>query len=141
MNWKTLKWFIVVTLVFMLGAIGGGAASDTVEWNVYRTLQLDETPLDVLITPDARRIFVLTNKGEILVYSSTTSIEATLKVGKQVDQIELGPGEDTLILKSSKDKTIQIVSLDFVKNINISGSPFKGSENAPIVIAAFDDFQ
>ncbi len=132
---------MLVASVMVLGAFGGGAASDTVEWNVYRTLQLDETPLDVLITPDARRIFVLTNKGEILVFSSTTNIEATLKVGKQVDQIELGPGEDTLILKSSKDKTIQIVSLDFIKNINISGSPFKGAENAPIVIATFDDFQ
>jgi len=141
MKWKTLKLIMLVASVMVLGAFGGGAASDTVEWNVYRTLQLDETPLDVLITPDARRIFVLTNKGEILVFSSTTNIEATLKVGKQVDQIELGPGEDTLILKSSKDKTIQIVSLDFIKNINISGSPFKGAENAPIVIATFDDFQ
>ncbi len=141
MKWKTLKLIMLVASVMVLGAFGGGAASDTVEWNVYRTLQLDETPLDVLITPDARRIFVLTNKGEILVFSSTTNIEATLKVGKQVDQIELGPGEDTLILKSSKDKTIQIVSLDFIKNINISGSPFKGPENAPIVIATFDDFQ
>jgi hypothetical protein len=141
MNWKTLKWIMVVFSVLVLGAFGGGAASDTVEWSVYRTLQLDETPLDVLITPDGRRIFVLTNQGEILVYSSTTNIEATLKVGKHVDQIELGPGEDTLILKSGKDKTIQIVALDFIQNVNISGSPFKGPENAAIVIAAFDDFQ
>jgi hypothetical protein len=125
----------------VLGAFACGAASDTVEWEVYKTLQLDATPLDMLITPDGRRIFVLTNQGEILVYSSTTNIEATLKVGKNVDQMELGPGDDTLLLRSSKDRTIQIVALDFIQNVNISGSPFKGPENAPIVIAAFDDFQ
>jgi hypothetical protein len=102
---------------------------------------LDATPLDVLITPDARRIFVLTDQGEILVYSSTTNIGSTLKVGKHVDQIELGPGEDTLILKSGRDKTVQIVTLDFIQSINVSGSPFKGPENAPIVVATFDDFQ
>jgi hypothetical protein len=141
MNWKKLKWITVFTSLIVLGFFAGGAASGTVEWNVYRTLQLDATPLDVLITPDARRIFVLTDQGEILVYSSTTRIEATLKVGKHVDQIELGPGEDTLILKSGRDKTVQIVSVDFIQNINVSGSPFKGPENAPIVVAAFDDFQ
>ena len=141
MNWKTLIWITVVFSVIVLGAFAGGAASDTVDWEIYKTLQLDATPLDMLISPDARRIFVLTNQGEILVYSSTTNIEATLKVGKHVDQIELGPGDDTLLLRSSKDKTIQIVALDFIQNINISGSPFKGPENAPIVIAAFDDFQ
>jgi hypothetical protein len=141
MNWKTLKWLMVVTSVIVLGAFAAGAASDNVEWKVYRTLQLDATPLDMLITADGRRIFVLTNQGEILVYSSTTNIEATLKVGKQVDQIELGPGEDTLLLKSGKDKTIQIVFLDFIQKVNISGSPFKGPENAPIVIATFNDFQ
>ena len=132
---------MVFTSVIVLGAFAGGAASDNVEWNVYKTLQLDATPIDLAITPDGRRIFVLTDQGEILVYSSATNIEATLNVGKHVDQIKLGPGEDTLILKSGKDKTVQIVTIDFIQNINVSGSPFKGAKNAPIVIATFDDFQ
>ncbi|MEJ2102017.1 MAG: hypothetical protein P8X68_18895 [Desulfobacterales bacterium] len=141
MNWKKLQWIMVVASVIVLGAISGSPASDKVEWNVYRTLQLDKTPIDMVISPDGRRIFVLTNQGEILVYSSTTNLEATLKVGKQVDQIKLGPGEDTLILKSSKNKTVQLVGLDFIHNINVSGAPFKGPEDAAVVIAVFDDFQ
>ena len=118
-----------------------GLASDTVEWNVYQTLQLDTTPIDMAISADGRRIFVLTDQGEVLVYSSATNIEATLNVGKNVDQIKTGPREDTLILRSAKDKTVRIVTLDFIQNINISGSPFKGPENAAVVIAVFDDFQ
>ena len=141
MNLKKLQWIMVVTSVIVLGAISGSPASDNVEWNVYRTLQLDTTPIDMVISPDGRRIFVLTDQGKILVYTSTTNIEATLDVGKQVDQIKLGPGEEMLILKSSKDKTVQLVSLDFIQDINVSGAPFKGPENAAVVIAVFDDFQ
>jgi WD40 repeat protein len=141
MNWKKLKSIIVVTAAIVLGTFSIGAASDNVQWNVYKTLQLDATPIDLVISPDGSRIFVLTDQGEIRVYASTTNVEATLKVGKQVDQIKLGPAEDTLILKSSKDKTIELITLDFVQNINVSGSPFKGPEDAPVVIAVFDDFQ
>jgi hypothetical protein len=141
MKWKTLKWIMVFSSVIVLGAFVGGAASDNVEWNVYKTLQLDATPIDLAISADGRRIFVLTDQGQILVYTSTTNIEATLDVGKHVDQIKLGPGEEMLILKSSKDKTVQLVTLDFIQNINVSGAPFKGPENAAVVIAVFDDFQ
>ena len=131
MNWKKLKWITVFTSLIVLVVFAGAAASDTVEWNVYRALQLDATPVDLVITPDGRRIFVLTDQGEILVYSSTTNIEATINVGKDVDQILLGPGEDTLILKSGKNKTVQVVLIDFVKDINTAGSPFKGPKDAP----------
>lgn len=141
MNWKTLKWIMVFSAAIVLGAFAGDAAADNVEWNVYKTLQLDATPIDLAMSTDGRRIFVLTDQGQILVYSSTTNIEATLNVGKQVDQIKLGPGEETLILKSSKDKTVQLVTLDFIQNVNVSGAPFKGPEDAAVVIAVFDDFQ
>ncbi len=52
-----------------------------------------------------------------------------------------GPRGSTLILKSGKNKTVQIVTLDFIQKINVSGAPFKGAEDAAVVIAVFDDFQ
>ena len=141
MKWKKFSRIMVFISVIVMGGFGAALASDTVEWNVYQTLQLDATPIDMAISADGRRIFVLTDQGEVLVYSSATNIEATLNVGKNVDQIKTGPREDTLILRSAKDKTVRIVTLDFIQNINISGSPFKGPENAAVVIAVFDDFQ
>jgi hypothetical protein len=53
----------------------------------------------------------------------------------------MGPGGDSLILNSNKNKTVQIIVLDFIQNINIFGSPYKGSDDAPVVVAVFDDFQ
>ena len=141
MNWKNFKSTMVLPLVIILSAFSGVLASDNVEWNVYKTMQLDATPIDVALTADGRRIFVLTEQGEVLIYSSTNKLEAKIDVGKHVDQIKLGPGGETLILRSGKNKTVELVTLDFIQKINTSGSPFKGPEDAPVVIAVFDDFQ
>jgi DNA-binding beta-propeller fold protein YncE len=141
MKLKQLAWIMVFTSVIVFGGLSTGPASGAVESQVYRTLKLDAAPIDMAISPDGRRLFVLTDQGEVLVYSSATNIEATINVGQNVDQIKIGPQEDTLILKSTRDKTIQIVALDFIQKINVSGSPFKGPEDAAVVIAVFDDFQ
>jgi DNA-binding beta-propeller fold protein YncE len=141
MKREKIKLVLVLAMAIPIGALSNSFASDNVEMNVYKTLQLEETPIDVAVSPDGRRIFVLTDRGEVVVYSSAAKIEARIDVGQQVDQIKLGPRGESLILKSSKNKTVQIVTVDFIQKINISGSPFKGPENAPVVIAVFDDFQ
>ena len=116
-------------------------AAENVEFNILRTLRLETTPIDVAITPDGRQIYVLNDRGEILVYSSTHKLEGKIKVDNQVDQIKLGPRGDTLILTSSQIKTIQLATVDFIKNINTTGAPFKGAEYAKVEIVVFDDFQ
>jgi DNA-binding beta-propeller fold protein YncE len=107
MNWKNFKSIMMLTTVIILGAFTNGLTSGTVEWNVHKTLQIGEKPIDVAITPDGRRIFVLTEQGEVLIYSSTTKMEAKIDVGQHVDQIKLGPRGDTLILTSGENKTVQ----------------------------------
>ncbi len=128
-------------LVIVLGAFSNLQASENVEWSVYQTLQVDATPIDVALSPDGRKIFVLTDKGEVLIYSRNTQPEARINVGKHVDQIKSGPRGDTLILSSGKNKTVQVIGIDFIQKINTSGSPFKGPADARVVIAVFDDFQ
>ena len=141
MNWKIRKWIMVVVLLIAPGVFAGALASDNLEWDVFQTLNLEASPIDVAVTYDGRKIFVLTDQGEILVYSSSTKPEAKINVGQHVDRIKLGPRGDTLILSSGKNKTVQVVTIDFIKTINTSGSPFKGPEDASVVIAVFDDFQ
>ena len=141
MKRDNINLILLLTMAIVLGAFTNSFASDNVEMNVYKTLQLEETPIDVAVSPDGRRIFVLTDQGEVVIYSSAGKIEAKIDVGQHVDQIKLGPRGDTLILKSGKNKTVQVVTVDFIQNINVSGSPFKGPEDAAVVIAVFDDFE
>ena len=141
MKLENIKLILLFTMAIMLGVFTNSFASDNVEWNVYKTLQLDATPIDVAVSPDGRRIFVLTDQGEVIIYSSTGKIEAKIDIGQHVDQLKLGPKGASLILSSGKNKTVQIVTLDFIQKINVSGAPFKGAEDAAVVIAVFDDFE
>jgi hypothetical protein len=48
---------------------------------------------------------------------------------------------DVLFLSSHKNKTVKIILLDFILDISIAGSPYKGPDTAPVVITVFSDFQ
>jgi DNA-binding beta-propeller fold protein YncE len=124
-----------------MGSITMCYAAASVEWNVLKTLQLDTAPIDVAVSPDGKLIFVLTEQGQILIYSSGGSLKDNIDVGNHFDHIKVSPRGEKLILNSRKNKSVQVITLDFIQDINVSGSPFKGSEDAAVVVAVFDDFE
>lgn len=125
-------------LVVVLSSTPGFA---TVEWDIKNTLKLETPPIDVAISRDGQFIYVLADQGNLLIYSSDGSLKEKIKLETPVDQIQAGPTEDLLLLSSKKDRTVQFLTLEFVKNINISGSPFKGSPDAPVAVVVFSEFQ
>ena len=141
MQFKNKKTKVLLAVLILVGSITMSYAATGVDWEVQKTLQLESEPIDVAASPDGRRIFVLNNLGQILIYSSAGSFLHQIVVGKQFDRVTVSPRGDQLILNSRKNKSVQIITLDFIQDINVSGSPFKGSENAPVVVAIFDDFE
>ena len=129
----------LLSLSFIFAVFVHGHAE--VEWNLHRTFKTQKAPLDVDVSINGRWVFVLTEQGEILIYSSNGRLKDTIHVGDTIDEIKAGPREDILFLSSRKDSTVQLITLDFIQNINVSGSPFKGPADAPIAIAVFSDFQ
>ena len=131
-----------IGLSFALLILMGTAASSfaNVEWGFEHTFQMDQSPLDVAVSPDGKHIFVLTSSG-IFVYSQDGKLEDKIDVGYPVDQIKIGPGGKQLFITSRKNKTVQAVTMDFIVDINVSGSPYKGRQDAPVVIAVFSDYQ
>ena len=109
-----------------------------VEWDVWQTFETEETPLDVAAT--AKLLFVLTDRGQVLIYLPNGKLTGKIPVGKSIDRIDTTPGGNALFLSSRIDKKIKILSLDFIQQINTLG-PFKGTVEAPVVIAVFSDFQ
>ena len=112
-----------------------------VESSVIKTLNLDGPPLDVAVSPDGQKLYILTDNGRILIYSDQGQLSDTLTVDKDIDAIRISRSGDILFLSSQKSKQVQIVLVDFIQDIDISGSPYKGPENAPVVITVFSDFQ
>ncbi len=118
-----------------------GHSDASVESQVLRTYKLEKTPLDVAVSFSGKWIFVLTDKGEIQIYSGDGRLNDTLSVGKSIDGIQVSPRDDIIFLTSRKNKTFQILALDYIQNIDISGLPYKGPADAPVVVAVFDDYQ
>ena len=58
-----------------------------------------------------------------------------------MDGIKVGPEQDILLLTSRQNKTVEILVLDFIQNLDVSSSPFKGPADAVVTVAVFSDFQ
>ena len=134
------KTAVFLTILFSVMAFQTVCLAD-VDWNVLKTFNLEEPPLDIAFSGNRNHIYVLNNKGQILIFNPSGSLLDKIEVGPDIDRMQLIQGSDVLFLTSRKNKTIQIVQLDFVQKINIAGSPYMGPDNAPVVIAVFSEFQ
>lgn len=135
-NRSAILLLIAVVLLALSFSVNGA-----VEGDVRKTLNLESPPLDLAASLNGKYIYVLTDQGSILIYSVDGKLEDKISVGSQVDSIKVGPWEDVILLISKKNKQVQILLLDFIKDIDLSNSPFKWPADAPVEIAVFSDFQ
>lgn len=134
---------IVVLLLIGLAITCGTSlgASGTIEWELEKKLTLEATPLDLTSTADGSKVFVLLEGGKLLICSDRGEILDHLDVAPQSDSIEVAPAGDKLFITSTKNKSLQIVGIETIYDIDVLGSPFKGPVQAPIEIVLFSDFQ
>jgi protein-disulfide isomerase len=131
---------ISILLLFAV-ALPAAAPAAVLDWNVIKTLKIKDDPIDLAFSTSRNQIYVLTTAGEILVYDADGSLVESIAVGNGFDQMRHIQGSDILFLTSRKDKTVKIIELEYVQEIDLSGSPSKGPEDAPVKIAVFTDFQ
>ncbi len=136
-----IRLFTLLPLALCLIFGTGGDAFGKAELGLQKNLTLEEAPLDMATSPDGQKLFLLLAGGTVQIYSAAGKLEDTLRVDAGADRIEVSPKGDRLYLSNSKAGTLQITAVDYIQNINTVGSPFKGPENAPVVVAVFDDFQ
>lgn len=129
---------LIISLILSISVSVGSA---TLEWEILSTLKLDSPPLDMAVAPDGKSVYILTHNGEIQVYDLDGRLTDKIEIQEPADQIKLGPGGDQLFVTDRQNKIVKVIQLEFIKQITINGSPFKGPENAPVVIADFSDFE
>ena len=118
------KSCLVLLILFFLTASSRVCA--TVEWNIQNTVKTDALPLDVAVSTDGRSIFVLTDDGNVIIYNKNGKLKDTIRVGTHVDQIKIGPSGERLFATSRQNRTVEVITLTFIRKINILGSLFKG---------------
>jgi hypothetical protein len=111
------------------------------DWQVRQKLQLEQAPIDMLVSANNKWVYILTSDGQIVIYATSGQLKDKIRVGSDVDQIKAGPRDDMLFLLSRKSKSVQIITIDFTEEIATRGSPVKGPADAPVTVAVFSDFQ
>ena len=115
--------------------------SAEIEWKIRKQVPLTSAPLDNAVSADGELLYIL-SAGEILVYSLTKNKTInTIPIESEYDNITVSPRGNSLIVTSSAGKSLKIIDLEFIYNIDISGLPLKGPADAPVTVAVFSDYQ
>jgi hypothetical protein len=131
---------IALVLLVCLGLLSVGAHA-TVEWQSIQTAEIGKKLADVAVTPDGWWTFTVTANGEVLIYSAAGKLEDTLQAGGGFDGIACSATGDRIYLSNRAAGKLQIVEIEFIREINTAGSPFLGPPEAPVTVVVFSDFQ
>ena len=118
-----------------------GLVMAEVEKGDSRIFKLDAKPIDMATSADGQYTFVLTEGGKVFILDRSGTLKDTLTVNESVISIGTSPKGDFLLLADSKENTLEVVKISFVVDIDITGLPFKGPADAPVVVAVFSDYQ
>ena len=111
-----------------------------VDWVPADSWEAASAPLDSALTEKGGRLFLLT-PGEVLIYSAQGVEEGRIPVEKTVDRIDVSPAGDLLYLFSGQSRKVRTVSIEYIRKIDSSGSPFLGPPGAQVELVVFSDFQ
>jgi hypothetical protein len=118
-----------------------GLVMAEVEMGQSKTFKLDAKPIDMTSSADGKYTFVLAEGGKVFILDGSGTLKDTLTVSESVMSIGTSPKGDFLLLADSKENTLEVVKISFVVDIDITGLPFKGPADAPVVVAVFSDYQ
>ena len=135
------RYFVGVILIMFVCLICPWSASAEVDWQVQQTINLEKKPIDVALSARGSYLFILTDDGVVHVYDKTGNFKGLIEAGKNVDGITCGPNENLLILKNKKKREIRTIIVEYIQNIDIEGSPYRGNADASVVIVVFTDYQ
>ena len=132
---------ILMLSVALLPLPAFGQSTPDIEMNVVQTLQLDAKPVDIAISLNGRRVFALTEAGRLLVYSPDGRLEGSVLIGEGTDIIKATPRDDVLLVGNSRERTLRVITLDMIQEIDTSGLPARGPADAPFEVVVFSDFE
>jgi hypothetical protein len=135
---RTVGTAFMVTVLLFLPVL---AAGDSFTIENQQDMHLYSEALDLAVSSDGMYTFVLTKNGMITIYSAAGELLQSLEAGKGYDSIQYSAAGNRLLLSGSSRKDVKILTLSMIFELDYKGSPFKGSADAPVTIAAFDDFQ
>lgn len=136
----TASLIMAITAPNFAAATAGGQ-DNRVEWKPVMELKLTEKPKDFAYSLDGKYTFVLTEDKRVGVYNQKGELQGQIPVDAGVSSIGVAPMGQFLYLLDSDKNVLSGLTIDFTVDIDITGSPFKGAADAPVIVAVFSDFE
>jgi hypothetical protein len=106
-----------------------------------RSWKLPDTPADMVQSVDGQFVFILTDNHKLLIYEANGKLKGSVDVSPGITAIDSDARGENILLIDKENNTFQSFSIDFVVDVDISGSPFKGKADAPVTMVIFSDFE
>jgi hypothetical protein len=135
------KSTLAATLLILIIALASQPVGADLSWSVLKELNLEGQPLDVATSADGQTLFILVS-GEIHVFSvPENAISKKIPVEKGFNRIAYAPALHALVVTGGESKALQILKLQDIHQLDLSGLPFRGPENAPVTVVVFSGYQ
>ena len=135
---KTRHLFVVVLVI---GILLWQPCSAEVDLEILRSIAVDGTPVDVVVSEDGHWIYVLTDAARLLVYSREGTLQGAVAVPPGSQRMAGSPEEDVLLVTNNNDRTVQAIRVNLQHDFTSAQSPTKGPSDAPVTLTLFTDFE
>lgn len=115
------------------------AFSATVEGRLLQSLDLASPPLDLAVSPDGQRVFVLQDR-KLTLFTIQGEQLGSYPLEKKFSHIA-SQGSNLVLLYGSDLSQVDYLFVEVAYDIDTAGAPAKGPEDAPVTIVVFDDYQ
>lgn len=137
---RNISIILVLAAAVALGPAAPPARA-AADWEVTRSLTTGARPIDVATSVDGRSVFVLTDDGVLSVFTPDGALTETFQLAKDAERIAVAPDGERVYVTFRQAKRVDVVQIDYVRDIHLTGAPVKGPAQAPVTIAVFSDFQ
>ena len=135
------RFFIRLLLSLVALSLLGAPAFAAFGLRGSMKIDLGAKSLDTVVSQDGKWTFILTEGGFVQVLSWRGEKIQVIETGKDYDRIEFSAAGNRLILSGGNNNDVLVISMEMIHPLDITGSPSKGPENAPVVVAFFSDYQ
>ena len=136
----TTLFISLIVLIFLSVNYAPGAFAG-IEWDIQKTLTLDDTPLDVAYSIYGAKAYVLCKKSLLIYDLESGKLSDKIPLEAEFSKIAVTPNQDLVYLTDVAGKKISVLSISNVYTLDIGQSPIMGDKDAKVHIVAFLDYQ